>query len=451
MDDDLERRRGFAAAMLFKQAGEAINAPILSGRLVGSSSGWLLLEVPNSLVRGVFDALDAPGAELPTKSTGALNAHVSVMRPEELKTVGGIEKITERGLRFKYQLGPLQEVAPAGWKGISKCWFIKIKSPELEKLRKSYGLSAKPNNDKYDFHATVAVRKKGVLQANEIRKVAGATHDFSQLPREDQNHGIQFLAGDDRAMREPGAQAVRGLRGARNYGLSKMAREFPSLFGGHGRQAEQDAFDRAAGERNWLHARELLLGDAAAASKEQEKQSCDHSVRQDPDACRVVRADGNQPRNNSHQDRSRLPEPGDCAVAACRDAAEKHAMAGAQRSQTVDHAVGRRTPDKPGGDPIPPTAGQSGGSYTDYVRGETQASASPVIRKLLAAKAESDRKNYAAKHALLRQALAADPAHFEVDSQESKYPGLTHTPTGFQTHAPRALVNYLQQLSATAP
>lgn len=251
MDDDLERRRGFAAAMLFKQAGEAVNAPILSGRLVASSSGWLLLEVPNSLVRGVFDALDAPGAELPTKHTGALNAHISVARPEEIKQLGGIEKITERGLRFKYQLGPLQEVTPAGWKGVSKCWFIRVKSPELEKLRKSYGLSAKPNNDKFDFHITAGIRKAKVLQANPISKAAG----------------------------------VKSL----------------------------------------------------------------------------------------------------------------------------------------------------------------------VLQKLLAAKAESDRKNYAAKHALLRQALSSDPTNFEVDSQESKYPGLTHKPTGFQTHAPRDVVNYLQQLSATAP
>lgn len=251
MDDDLERRRGFAAAMLFKQAGDAVNAPILSGRLVGSSSGWLLLEVPNALVRGVFDALDAPGAELPPSKGGGLNAHISVMRPDEIKQIGGIEKITERGLRFKYQLGGLREVSPDGWANMAKCWFLRVISKPLEALRKSYGLSALPNNGKYDFHATVAVRKKKVLQANPISKAAGVK--------------------------------------------------------------------------------------------------------------------------------------------------------------------------------------------------------SPVLQKLLAAKAESDRKNYAAKHALLRQALATDPTNFEVDSQESKYPGLTHTPTGFQTHAPRELVNYLQQLSATAP
>jgi hypothetical protein len=37
----------------------------LSGRLHLSKSGWLLLSVPNALVRGVFDALTAPGRNYP--------------------------------------------------------------------------------------------------------------------------------------------------------------------------------------------------------------------------------------------------------------------------------------------------------------------------------------------------------------------------------------------------
>src|SRR3954471_22753330 len=81
----------------------------LSGRLYLSKSGWILLDVPNSLVRGAFDALHEAGAELPLKD-GRLNSHISVMRPEEVEKIGGPDSIHERGHQFKYSLGQLKVV-----------------------------------------------------------------------------------------------------------------------------------------------------------------------------------------------------------------------------------------------------------------------------------------------------------------------------------------------------
>lgn len=146
----------------------------MSGRLYRSDSGWILLSVPNALVRGAFDALDQPGIELPYKSDGTLNAHISVFRPEELERIGGPDRITERGHTFHYTLGRLKTVVPAGWAEMSRVWMIEVSSPELEKLRKSYGLSGLPNENKFAFHITVAVRRKKVLQENDVRKAAAA-------------------------------------------------------------------------------------------------------------------------------------------------------------------------------------------------------------------------------------------------------------------------------------
>jgi predicted double-glycine peptidase/8-oxo-dGTP pyrophosphatase MutT (NUDIX family) len=144
----------------------------LSGRLYLSKSGWILLDVPNSLVRGAFDALHEAGAELPPrKSGGNLNAHISVIRPEEVAKLGGPDKINERGHQFHYTLGPLKEVEPKGWDEMSKVWFIEVKSPELRKLRTSYGLTPLPNGD-HEFHISVAVRRKKVLQHNDVKKAA---------------------------------------------------------------------------------------------------------------------------------------------------------------------------------------------------------------------------------------------------------------------------------------
>ena len=55
---------------------------------------------------------------------------------------------------------------------------------------------------------------------------------------------------------------------------------------------------------------------------------------------------------------------------------------------------------------------------------------------LLEAKKESDRKNYSAKHDILRKLINQNPANFIIDSAEGNISGITHTPTGFQIHMP---------------
>lgn len=154
---------------LYKEAGNADLTYALAGDLYLSNSGWGLLHVPNALARGAFDALREVGIELPPNSTGRFNAHISVLRPEEIEQVGGPQKFSEWGHTFHYTLGPVRTAHPAGWDEMSKVWFIEIKSPELEKLRKAYGL---PPHPKFPFHCTIAVRRKHVLNENEVSKVA---------------------------------------------------------------------------------------------------------------------------------------------------------------------------------------------------------------------------------------------------------------------------------------
>lgn len=164
---------GHAFTHLTKSAGVATLTHALAGRLYISKSGWLLLSVPNALVRGAFDALDEHGVELPPGGLdGRLNAHISVMNADEISKIGGPDKITERGHSYSYTLGPIKEVSPASWEDISKVWFIEVNSPELKALRKSYGLTPLPHDDAHPFHITIAVRRKKVLQENDKTKAA---------------------------------------------------------------------------------------------------------------------------------------------------------------------------------------------------------------------------------------------------------------------------------------
>jgi len=169
---------GHAHVLMVKSAGgKPATTHSLSGELYLSKSGWILLQVPNALVNGAFAALDEPGVELPPSGPDKhLNAHISVMRPEELEEAGITgDDIKERGQHFKYTLGPVQEVSPNGWAEMSKVWFIKCNSPELKKLRRTYGMTSLPKDGEFDFHITIGVRRKGVLNVG-TRKAASLIH-----------------------------------------------------------------------------------------------------------------------------------------------------------------------------------------------------------------------------------------------------------------------------------
>lgn len=158
------------AAPAVKEAAEATPSYAMTGLLyVSERSGkpWALLSVPNALVRGVFDALHAPGVELPLLD-GKLDAHVSVLRDSELEMIGGPDALkNDRGKPFRYSLGRLMEFVPDGWADVNKCFAVTVHSPELQQLRLSHGLSALP---KYPFHLTVGCVHKAVLGRNDKSK-----------------------------------------------------------------------------------------------------------------------------------------------------------------------------------------------------------------------------------------------------------------------------------------
>jgi hypothetical protein len=175
--DTPEYKSGNAFGWLCRGNKQASTNHLLVGRLYVSKSGWLLLSVPNALVRGVYDALSAPGAELPKAGllnvpnveADVVNAHISVMNAAEVDKIGA-ENINERGHMFGYSLGRLKELSPRNIDGISKVWAIEASSPELSAIRRTYGLSPLLND--HAFHITVAVRRKNVTQANGVSKAA---------------------------------------------------------------------------------------------------------------------------------------------------------------------------------------------------------------------------------------------------------------------------------------
>lgn len=169
-----DRCRSFGRLYALKQAGgPAEDGPSygLAGPLYHAQDGCLALGVPNAFVRGVFSALREPGVELPPgRPGGRFDARVVVMTPDELRQVGGPDRVSERGRSFAYSLGRLYSAAPADWPGVARVWYVKVYSPELQRLRLSYGLPPLPRPDADSFRLVVAVRRRGVLGRNATAK-----------------------------------------------------------------------------------------------------------------------------------------------------------------------------------------------------------------------------------------------------------------------------------------
>lgn len=199
---------GNALGWLHRGDKHASTQHLLSGRLYFAKSGWLLLSVPNALVRGVYDALAVPGVELPRAGAlnvpnvdaELLNAHISVMTADEVAAIGE-SNISERGHAFKYSLGQLCEINPKKIAGVSRLWIIKVTSPDLVALRKSYGLSPLPHGD-HAFHITVALRRSGVLQSNAVSK-GGATAEENSFAHP-LSRGELKVAAEDKTTYECG-------------------------------------------------------------------------------------------------------------------------------------------------------------------------------------------------------------------------------------------------------
>jgi hypothetical protein len=175
-DLDLEILIGGALKNNFEKMGaKAESVAALSGRLQLSSSGWLLLNVPNAIVNGLFQAINEHGVEMPPAraANGVYQAHISVMHRTEVEAAGGGDKITERGKLIPYQLGQVKTCNPDGWPEMEQVWFVEVESPALEAIRKKYGLTGLPKKGKHKFHITFAVRRRE-KGANKVASLAPA-------------------------------------------------------------------------------------------------------------------------------------------------------------------------------------------------------------------------------------------------------------------------------------
>lgn len=117
------------------------------GVLVQQSDGYAYIKVDDDYIHRLYPLLNTSTYEKPPyfRRKDAPGAHISVVYEDEH------QQLDEAGKHFTFTLKNIVEVHPK--KGLSYI-VLQVSSPELENLRKKYGLS--PLLKGHEFHITLA-------------------------------------------------------------------------------------------------------------------------------------------------------------------------------------------------------------------------------------------------------------------------------------------------------
>lgn len=124
-----------------------------TGTLMEDKRGFVYLKVDDNYINQLFPMLPHSGYSKPAyfRRPDAPGAHISVFYIDERNQTGEIKEI---GKQYSFKVVGIAAVPPK----TSKYIVLEVESPELESLRKKYGLS--PLLKGHDFHITVAKKNR---------------------------------------------------------------------------------------------------------------------------------------------------------------------------------------------------------------------------------------------------------------------------------------------------
>ena len=126
------------------------------GILKRTPDGFYYINIPNDIIDGFRSATGKKVKRPPyfSRKYGKVGAHISVIGSSESED----SDIKEVGKEFEYTITGAKHLKPEGWDEMKQVFFIVVKSPALEKLRKKYKLPAKQHG--HEFHITFAVQSR---------------------------------------------------------------------------------------------------------------------------------------------------------------------------------------------------------------------------------------------------------------------------------------------------
>ncbi|HSX10245.1 MAG TPA: hypothetical protein VLF94_00805 [Chlamydiales bacterium] len=128
------------------------------GVLRQNGEGMVYLDIDNRFISMLLPYLKAhdlvrpPYFNLFAAPTGA---HVPVIPAREV-AFQYLDQIEQLGREFSFEIEGLYSMKPTSWPEVEQVWFFKLKSEELEQLRRKYFLPSIPGG--HAFHIAVAVK-----------------------------------------------------------------------------------------------------------------------------------------------------------------------------------------------------------------------------------------------------------------------------------------------------
>jgi hypothetical protein len=127
-----------------------------------SAGGLLYLDVDNAYIHELIPFLSDHGFEAPGYfgHPDLIGAHITVIYPHEVEA-GDLTNIEEYGSTIHFTIVGTNVVRPARWRGVEEAYLLTIDAPELDQLRKKYGLPP----SLYLFHITLGIRTEASNKA----------------------------------------------------------------------------------------------------------------------------------------------------------------------------------------------------------------------------------------------------------------------------------------------
>lgn len=123
------------------------------GVLIEEQRGFVYLKVDDNYINQLFSILNPPEYTKPQyfRRFDSPGAHISVFYVDERNRTG---EIKEKGQKYSFKIKGLSFVPPK----TQEYLVLEVESPDLEQLRKNYGLS--PLLQGHPFHITIAKKKR---------------------------------------------------------------------------------------------------------------------------------------------------------------------------------------------------------------------------------------------------------------------------------------------------
>lgn len=124
------------------------------------SEDFVYVDVDDCYIHKLVTFIEKEGFEEPPYFEGGVGAHITVMYSDEVKKYG-IKDIQECGEIIYFSVKECKVVTPPRWEEIEEVYFVTVEAPELDCIRKKYGLPKR----EYDFHITIGVKPKKLKAA----------------------------------------------------------------------------------------------------------------------------------------------------------------------------------------------------------------------------------------------------------------------------------------------